>query len=191
MQHQGWFVLKIYDWILCLFKSQFSIVCHVFLTECLTTNQKSYWGNCCFLGQCLEFLLCLLRHLSSWCVFQTCSRVLKPRVRVRGPSPESCGSSPSHESWRSSPSPRHESLKKFKRQKKTLYICQGSKLSEKNTWDIYGLVSHVPTNFPANIIRKWFEISQIFCNNVFNFVYKLMLRTQMIYLRFAQIEVVG
>ena len=43
--------------------------------------------------------------------------------------------------------------------------------------------------FP-NIIRKWFEISQIFRNNVFNFFYKLF-RTRMIYLCFAQVEVVG
>ena len=77
----------------------------------------------------------------------------------------------------------HESITKFKRQKKTLYIlCQGSKLLE-----IYGLVSHV-----SNVIRKWFEISQIFRNNnVLNCSYKLMLRTRMIYLCFAQIEVVG
>ena len=127
-------------------------------------------------------------------IYQTCSRVLKVRVLESesesespvsspSPSPESCGSSPSpsHESRRSSPS--HESITKFKRQKKTLYIlCQGSKLLE-----IYGLVSHV-----SNVIRKWFEISQIFRNNnVLNCSYKLMLRTRMIYLCFAQIEVVG
>ena len=83
-------------------------------------------------------------------VFETDSSVSNPRgspeswgsspspsqsheSRRSSPSHGSCGSSPSpsYESQRSSPSPSpsHESLTKFKRKKKILYIiCQGSEL---------------------------------------------------------------